>query len=115
MSALGAMGVGAAVGAEQPVGRPERKGKFQHSIARWVVEEHWSLAKTCEVARQLGCRSIELVPPEEWPVLKQNGLVCALASSHGFERGMNNPKYHGQCLEKLRTVIDNCAAAGFTT
>jgi hydroxypyruvate isomerase len=40
-------------------------------------------------------------------------LVCALHSSHGFEQGMNNPKYQAMCLAKLRDSIDACAEHGF--
>ncbi|HXX94322.1 MAG TPA: TIM barrel protein, partial [Planctomycetota bacterium] len=32
---------------------------------------------------------------------------------HGFEKGMNNPKYHEMCLAKLRKSIDACADFGF--
>jgi hydroxypyruvate isomerase len=89
------------------------RGKYKQSVARWCFEKHWDLKKHCEVARQLGCGSIELVEPEQWPMLKDHGLICALASSHGFERGMNNPKYQPDCIEKLRAAIDACAAHGF--
>lgn len=104
--------------AEQPVaqpadGRPTSKGKLKQSVARWCFEKHWTLEKTCQVARQLGCSSVELVPPESWGVLKEHGLICALASSHGFEKGMNNPAYQGDCIAKMRASIDACAAAGF--
>ncbi len=90
-----------------------REGPFKHSIARWCFEKHWDLPRMCQIARQLGCASIELVPPADWPLLKQHGLVCALASSHGFEQGMNNPKYQPASIQKLHAAIDACAAAGF--
>jgi hydroxypyruvate isomerase len=98
-----------------PAGASRRaaEGRLRHSIAWWCVEKHWDLAKACLIARELGCGSIELVPPEQWPVIKGHGLVCALASSHGFEKGMNNPKYHPMCIDKLRAAIDGCAEHGF--
>ena len=67
----------------------------------------------CQVATQLGCKSIELIAPEHWSTLKRHGLVCALASSHGFVQGMNNPKYQAMCHARIRTVIDACAEYGF--
>src|SRR5439155_18340222 len=61
----------------------------------------------------LGCFSVELVDPKHWPTLKKNGLVCAIAGSHGFVHGMNNPRYHATCIEKMRSAIDACADYGY--
>jgi hydroxypyruvate isomerase len=88
-------------------------GRIKQSIAYWCVQKYWSLEKTCQVARELGCRSVELVEPKDWPTLKKYGLVCAIANSHWFDKGMNNPQYHEMCLGKLRETIAACADAGF--
>ena len=117
-AAAGTAGVGmAALGAcasrPEAAGRAATKGRIKQSIAYWCVEKYWSVEETCQVARQLGCRSVELVEPKDWPTLKKYGLVCALHSSHGFEQGMNNPKYQPMCLSKLRDSIDACAEHGF--
>jgi hydroxypyruvate isomerase len=88
-------------------------GRIKQSIAYWCVQKYWSIEKTCLVARELGCRSVELVEPKDWPTLKKYGLVCAIANSHWFDKGMNNPQYHEMCLGKLRESIDACADAGF--
>jgi hydroxypyruvate isomerase len=88
-------------------------GRIKQSIAYWCVQKCWSIEKTCQVARDLGCRSVELVEPRDWPTLKKYGLVCAIANSHWFDKGMNNPQYHEMCLGKLRESIDACADAGF--
>jgi hydroxypyruvate isomerase len=88
-------------------------GRIKQSIAYWCVQKYWSIEKTCLVARELGCRSVELVEPKDWPTLKKYGLVCAIANSYWFDKGMNNPQYHEMCLGKLRESIDACADAGF--
>lgn len=89
------------------------KGRINQSIAYWCFESHWSLEETCQIAKHLGCKSIELIDPEDWPLLKEHGLVCGLTLSHWFDQGMNNPKYQPACLEKIRTAIDASAANGF--
>lgn len=89
------------------------KGRINQSIVYWCFEKYWNMEETCRIAREIGCSSIELVEPKYWPLLKENGLVCALASSHGFEQGMNNPKYQEMCIDKIRTSIDACADFGF--
>jgi len=91
------------------------KGNINHSIVQWCFAEEWNLEQLCQIAKKLGCKSIELVPPEDWPTLKKYGLNCAIAPSHLFMQGMNNPKYQPMCLELLQRRIDDCADAGFPT
>jgi len=52
-------------------------------------------------------------PPAEWPILKKHGLTCAIASSHGFEKGLQQSRATGRCASrKLRTAIDASADFG---
>ena len=88
------------------------RGNIRQSIVQWCFNKHWTVEKTCQIAQQLGIPSVELVPPEHWPMLKKYGLTCAIASSHSFEKGMNNPKYQPACLERLRTMIDLASEFG---
>jgi hydroxypyruvate isomerase len=110
-AALAALGTG--VSGRQRVERAAVRGRIKQSIAYWCVEKYWSVEETCRIAKELGCKSVELVEPKDWPILKKYGLVCAIHSSHGFEQGMNNPKYQDMCLAKLRDSIDACAEHGF--
>ncbi len=89
------------------------KGRLNQSIAYWCFSKYWDLEKICRVARQLGCKSVELVESKDWPTLKKYDLVCALAGSHWFDKGMNNPAYEQECLAKMRRAIDDCAEFGF--
>jgi len=66
----------------------------------------------CQIARDLGCASIEVIDVEHWPLLKEFGLTCALAGSHSFVHGLNDPANHVACLAKLREQIDHSAAFG---
>jgi sugar phosphate isomerase/epimerase len=93
--------------------RAGKKGQINQSIALWCFEKYWNLEKMCQIANQLGCPSIELVEPKDWPMLKKYGLVCALTSSHGFDQGMNNPQYHDMCIQKMRDSIDACSENNF--
>jgi len=89
------------------------KGRIHQSIVHWCFSDHWDVEKTCKVARQLGCESVEIVPPSTWPTLKKYGLQCALAPAHLFVQGMNNPEYQPGCIDLLKKAIDNCVDAGF--
>ena len=109
----GLMALGAAVSGRERIERVATKGRIKQSIAYWCVEKYWSVEETCRIAKELGCRSVELVEPKDWPTLKKYGLVCAIHSSHGFDQGMNNPAYQEMCLAKLRDSIDACAENRF--
>ncbi len=113
VSGVALTGGGSPAAAAEVTPRQARKGRINQSIAWWCVEKYWSVEQACRIAKELGCKSIELVEPQHWPTLKKHGLVCALHSSHGFDQGMNNPKYQEMCLAKLRTSIDACAEHGF--
>jgi hydroxypyruvate isomerase len=96
--------------ADEPVARKQR---LKQSIVQWCFQKHWNIDELCAQARRLGCFSVELVDPKDWPTLKKNGLVCAIAGSHWFDKGMNNPKYQEMCIDKMRKAIDACAEFGF--
>lgn len=117
----GRMGVAGAAAVALPscavtqrlTGKAATKGRINQSIVYWCFEKYWDIEATCKIAGQLGCKSVELVDPKEWPTLKEHGLVCAIANSHGFDKGMNNPAYHDMCIAKMRDSIDACAQFGF--
>ncbi len=95
------------------------KGNIKQSIVFWCFNsagEKWDIDKTCQVAKQLGCKSVEIVGPEDWPTLKKHGLTCAIAPNGlpgmPFVKGLNNPRYHAEVLTATKKMIDDCAAAG---
>lgn len=98
-----------AAGAAEPVAR---KGRIKQSICHWCFKDTWSVEQLAGVAKQLGCVSVELVEAKYWPLLKQMGLTCAISSSHGFVKGMNNPEHWDYCFDLLRKRIDEAAAVG---
>lgn len=91
------------------------KGKVQHSIVQWCFRDHFDADALARLAKSLGCKSIELGDPADWPTFRKHGLGTAIAGSHLFTQGMNNPKYHQGCIEILRERIDLCADAGVPT
>jgi hydroxypyruvate isomerase len=94
-------------------------GRIKQSIVFWcfnVSGEKWDVERTCQVAKQLGVPSIEIIAPEHWPTLKKHGLTCAIAPNGmpgaPFMRGFNNPKYHDEVIASTSKMIDDCADAG---
>jgi hypothetical protein len=103
---------GLARGADQPAAT---KGRIQQSLVEWCYTPYWKLDELCQVAGRLGCKSVELVQPESWPILKKHGMKCAISPSHLFVQGMNNPRYQPGCLEMLKKRIDQAADFGVPT
>ncbi|MEY3228821.1 MAG: Hydroxypyruvate isomerase [Planctomycetota bacterium] len=96
------------------------KGNIKHSVVFWcfnIAGEFWSFEKTCQVAVSLGCKSIEICGPEDWPMLKKYGLTCALAANGmpgaPFMRGLNNPEFHDEVLAATKKTIDACHEYGY--
>ncbi len=90
------------------------KGKINHSVCRWCYNDI-PFSDLCKAAKEIGIASIELVGPDEWPVLKEFGLTCALpwGAGMGIEKGFNNPDLHEELIKSYEEVIPKVAAAGY--
>jgi hydroxypyruvate isomerase len=118
-SAAATVALAAGARAEEPraglaSAKTARDGRLPQSIVHWCYKDYWKDPQQfARITKDLGCRSVEIIDPEHWPVLKKHGLVCAIAGSHGFVKGMNNPAHWDECMGLLRSRIDACADAGF--
>ncbi len=90
------------------------KGKINHSVCRWCYQDI-PFEDLCKAAKNIGIASIELVGPEEWPVLQKYGLTAALpwGAGKGITEGFNNPALHDELIESYTTMIPKVAAAGY--
>lgn len=106
------LGVGTS-GAAEKKREPYRvkHGRIVQSVVAWCFNP-MTVPELARHAKDLGMTSVELCAPEHWPMLKQLGLTCAIAGSHGFAKGFANTAEHAECVEFLRKRIDECAAAG---
>jgi len=89
-----------------------RSGRINQSVIYWCFKP-MPVEELAEHAAEMGMKSVELVTPEYWPMLKKLGLVCAMTPSHGFAKGFAHKEEHAECLEVLRKRIDDSADAGF--
>jgi len=93
-------------------------GRIKQSVCDWCFVGDCSvkpmtLDELCCYAAAMGIKSVELVKPEDWHILKKHGLICALASSHGFDKGWNHKEYHRMCADAIKKAVDATADAGF--
>jgi hydroxypyruvate isomerase len=111
----------AATNAAGPRGPAVTKGRINQSIVHWCFEmfgEKWNIEKTCQVAKELGCKSVELVAADAYPTLKKYGLTCAICQINmnpdpPFLKGFNNPDHWPKLLQTTRETIDAAAAYGY--
>ncbi len=104
--------------ANQEANSTQLKGNINHSIVQWCFSDYWEPEALVRVAKALGCKSIELPPPEMYPLLKAHGLDCAIgtidmAPDPPFVKGFNNPEHQEQVIAATREAIDACAEHGF--
>ena len=106
---------------EQPAGagRVVKNGRIRQSLALWCLDATdwgWDLERVCRLARDLGCPSVELVLPERWSFLREQGLECALAYNGmpdpPFARGLNNTAYREEVIARTHEAIDQSADFG---
>jgi sugar phosphate isomerase/epimerase len=67
------------------VQRAVKYGRIKQSLTYWClnIDWNWDIDRICTTAKDLGCQSVELVPPEMWPTVRKHGLQTALASDFG--------------------------------
>ena len=89
-----------------------RNNRINQSVIHWCFKPI-SVEELARHAASMGIKSVELVGPEHWPLLKKFGLICAISPSHGFSKGFAHKQAHEECIEILRKSIEDSARAGF--
>jgi hydroxypyruvate isomerase len=87
------------------------KGRINQSVVPWCFKP-MPVDELARHAAALGMKSVELCPPSDWPLLKQLGLTCAIASSHGFVRGWNHKENWDFCTDIITKAVNACAEFG---
>jgi hydroxypyruvate isomerase len=87
------------------------KGRIRQSVVHWTMKP-LTVTQLADAAAAMGMGSVELIGPEHWPMLKERGLSCAIAGSHGFSKGFAHVEEHDECIARLRQSIDACVTHG---
>jgi hydroxypyruvate isomerase len=88
-----------------------KNGRIKQSVVPWCFNP-MPVEELARHAAAIGLQSVELCDPKVWPLLKELGLTCAIAGSHGFAKGFAHREEWAECHAKLRERIEQCAAAG---
>jgi len=88
------------------------RGRIKQSVCRWCFNKI-PFEKLAAFSAQIGLAGLDLVGPQDWPILKKYGLICTMVSSHGIGKGLNRRENHEACLAKIRQSIESASEAGF--
>src|SRR5579859_4392994 len=75
---------------------PPSGGRLKQSVARWCYGQI-PLPDLCVAAKGMGLAGIDLLARDEWPIVSDHGLTCAMGYPYPKERdrfiatGFNDP------------------------
>jgi len=114
-AAAAAVSLGGSLQAADEEGPGKLKGNINHSVCAWCYRGI-KLEELCKVSKEIGIKSIDLMGPKQWPVLKEFGLTTAMANGAGMGigRGFNDVENHDKLVQSYEEIIPLVAEAGLT-
>ncbi len=86
--------------------------RINHSVCRWPYG-NMDLDELARKAKALGIESIELLDPDEIPVVKEHGLTCGMVNAPtSIERGFNHIDHHDELQDAYEEYIRKTAERG---
>ena len=99
----------------RPPVRPSVKGRLKQSVSYWPYTK-LPLPQFAHACKEMGLVAIDLLQVEEWPIVKEAGLVCSMgypARRRDFlTSGFNDPANHDLLVSELERTLPLAAAAG---
>jgi len=113
-ASVAAAGV-AALGPRSAAALARTPGRLRQSVSRWPYDGI-PLPEFARAVNSIGLEAIDLLQPDEWPVVADVGLVCSMgypADRPDFiATGFNDPANHPMLLGELERTIPLAARAG---
>jgi hydroxypyruvate isomerase len=86
-------------------------GNIKQSVCQWCYRDV-PLEKLAEQAKRIGYRSVELLSPDQYKVVKPYGLTCAMLSGactipDGFNQKENHERLEKSVREHVEFAADN--------
>jgi hydroxypyruvate isomerase len=90
-------------------------GRLKQSVSYWPYGRI-PLAQFASDCKRIGLAAIDLLQPEEWPVVRDAGLLCSMgypSKRRDFlTRGFNHPANHDLLVDEIEQTLPLAAAAG---
>src|SRR5438045_3610025 len=114
LSAVGAAGIAAIRLPIRPSAHPPL-GRLKQSASRWCYR-NIALPDLCKAGKAMGLAGIDLLASDDWPVVRQNGLVCSMGYAairdDFIPRGFNDPANHDLLVGELEQALPVAAQHG---
>lgn len=113
-AAISGFGNAASISVSKTSPSQKLRGNINHSVSRWTYG-HLSIADLCVLVKRLGFTAIDLVGPEDWPVLKKYGIDSSMCNGAELNLvdGWIHPQFHQQLISRYIKHIDLVANAGY--
>lgn len=98
----------------EPTSKMTLKGNIHHSVCRWTYS-FLSVEELCKTVKQIGFSAIDLVGPDDWPMLKKYDVYSSMCNGAeiSLTEGWNDKQYHAELIERYTAHIDLVANAGY--
>ncbi len=102
-------------GTDRSASYQELKGNIHHSACYWCYGSI-PLERFLADLNSLGVKAIDLVGPEDWPLLKKYGIHASMCwgAEINLTDGWCDPRFHPQLIENYSAMIPKVAQAGYT-
>lgn len=90
-------------------------GNINHSVCAWPYN-YLSIDELCQEVKKLGLNAIDLVAPNDWPVLHKHDIHCPMCYTAGkisLTEGWNNKFFHATLIKEFAEAIPLVAKAGY--
>src|SRR2546427_1343313 len=106
-------GRGAGAQAPRPSGRVVTKGRLKQSVSRWCYKDI-PLPELARAVKAMGLTAIDLLIEDEWPVVRDLGLICSMGYGGGgtIPDGLNNKANHDAIVKGLEKTLPKAAQMG---
>jgi len=95
--------------------RPGAAGRLKQSVSYWPYSKI-PLADFARQAKAIGLSAVDLLQPEEWPVVRDAGLICSMGyptkRRDFLSTGFNDATKHDMLVDELERTLPLAAAAG---
>jgi hydroxypyruvate isomerase len=115
-ASVGAAAFGAVAAVPQAEATATRRtSALKQSVSYWPFESI-PLPEFARQVRDIGFVAVDLLQPEQWPVVADAGLACSMgyptARKDFLTTGFNDPANHPMLLRELEATLPRARAAG---
>jgi hydroxypyruvate isomerase len=91
--------------------RVVKNGRLKQSVSRWCYQKI-AMPEFCRAVADMGLTAIDLLEEPDWEVVRQYGLVCAMAYAGGgtIKDGLNVKANHDAVVRNFERLIPKAAS-----